>query len=36
MNQLFRHKERISDRVISEIEVQILEGSLKPGDQLPS
>ena len=36
MNQLIRNKERISDKVVKVIEVQILEGSLKPGDQLPS
>lgn len=36
MREFIRDKERISDKVVKVIEVQILEGSLRPGDQLPS
>ena len=36
MTKIIKNTERISDKVVKRLEVQILEGSLKPGDQLPS
>jgi len=36
MTELIRDKECLSDKVVKVLEVQILEGSLKPGDQLLS
>ncbi len=36
MTKIIKNTERISDKVVTSLEVRILEGSLKPGDQLPS
>ena len=36
MTKIIKNSERISDKVVTSLEVRILEGSLKPGDQLPS
>lgn len=36
MNPLIQNNSRISDKVVEILELRILEGSLKPGDTLPS
>jgi len=36
MTKIIKNTERISDKVVTNLEVRILEGSLKPGDQLSS